>query len=604
MIRLVTTLLAGWLLLVSPGRAQATCLVNADCSDGNVCTGTEHCVGGTCVVGTALNCNDTNPCTADTCDPLIGCQHAPVLNGTTCSDGNPCNGVETCQAGACTAGQAIADGTTCDDGNKCTTGDACQAGACVGGSKRPDGTQCSDGNPCNGLETCQLGVCTPGQTQANGAPCGDGNPCNGSETCQAGVCAPGSPLPDGALCSDGFVCNGSETCKGQVCIAGIPPANGTSCSDGNVCNGGETCQNQICVSGTKPDCNDGNPCTQDTCDSVLGCRHVARADGASCSDHNPCNGDETCQSGQCTAGTPLPNGVSCSDGNPCNGFEVCQQGSCAAGTPPPNGTACPDGDVCNGQESCHNGVCVSSQGLDCDDHNACTADSCNALLGCIHLALENGAPCDDNDVCNGIATCQNATCVGGAPLSCADPFPSTLDGCDPIAGCTTDHPLAGALLNVHQSGLTRWAIKAKTLDRFSFGGVLLGNGTATDPVLHGASIRVVSTAATDPFDGRYLLPASGWSYIGTPGENGGYRYRDRSPGAAIRVVQLKSNGAWKVTGRGEAIGPKLESDPQPVALHVTAGNQRFCMSFGGTVRYDPMRRFRAVDAPAPASCTP
>ena len=48
-----------------------------DCADGNLCTGTEHCVSGSCVAGTALNCNDNDPCSVDSCDALIGCQHAP-----------------------------------------------------------------------------------------------------------------------------------------------------------------------------------------------------------------------------------------------------------------------------------------------------------------------------------------------------------------------------------------------------------------------------------------------------------------------------------------------------------------------------------------------
>ena len=150
MTRYTMVLIAAWLALAPLRLAQAACLVGSDCSDGNLCTGTETCVGGVCQRGPSLNCNDQNPCTVDDCDPLIGCIHATVANGTSCSDGVFCNGAETCTNGTCN-GQPFPNGTQCDDGNKCTGSDTCQAGACTGVT-RPDGLQCSDGNACNGLE--------------------------------------------------------------------------------------------------------------------------------------------------------------------------------------------------------------------------------------------------------------------------------------------------------------------------------------------------------------------------------------------------------------------------------------------------------------------
>jgi hypothetical protein len=71
-------LLAEWLVLGASASWSAPCLVDGDCADGNVCTGTERCVAGTCTPGTALNCSDNNSCTIDLCDALIGCQHAQV----------------------------------------------------------------------------------------------------------------------------------------------------------------------------------------------------------------------------------------------------------------------------------------------------------------------------------------------------------------------------------------------------------------------------------------------------------------------------------------------------------------------------------------------
>ncbi|MGE0790417.1 MAG: MYXO-CTERM sorting domain-containing protein [Sandaracinaceae bacterium] len=93
------------------------------CSDGNACNGAEVCMGLTCMAGTALDCDDANACTTDTCDMTAGCMNAPVFAGTSCSDGDMCNGDETCDgSGACMTGTAL----DCDDSDECTT-DSCEA---------------------------------------------------------------------------------------------------------------------------------------------------------------------------------------------------------------------------------------------------------------------------------------------------------------------------------------------------------------------------------------------------------------------------------------------------------------------------------------------
>jgi hypothetical protein len=47
------------------------------CSNGDVCDGVETCNGGTgtCDAGVAPNCDDFVACTNDSCDPILGCQH-------------------------------------------------------------------------------------------------------------------------------------------------------------------------------------------------------------------------------------------------------------------------------------------------------------------------------------------------------------------------------------------------------------------------------------------------------------------------------------------------------------------------------------------------
>src|SRR5262249_58290177 len=51
---------------------------------------------------TAGGCDDANPCTDDTCDPAVGCQHVP--NTASCSDGVECTLGDIC-SGSVSAGR-------------------------------------------------------------------------------------------------------------------------------------------------------------------------------------------------------------------------------------------------------------------------------------------------------------------------------------------------------------------------------------------------------------------------------------------------------------------------------------------------------------------
>ncbi len=84
---------------------QPNCNTDSDCNDNNVCNGVETCQGGTCQTGSALNCGDGDPCTADSCNPATGCQ-------------NPDNGLCDCSSDV-----------DCDDGDSCTS-DSCVGQMC------------------------------------------------------------------------------------------------------------------------------------------------------------------------------------------------------------------------------------------------------------------------------------------------------------------------------------------------------------------------------------------------------------------------------------------------------------------------------------------
>jgi hypothetical protein len=71
----------------------------ASCTDGNACTSNDACSGGQCVGGAATNCDDKNPCTADSCDASSGCAHSNVPDGTQCASSAGAAG--TCESGGC-----------------------------------------------------------------------------------------------------------------------------------------------------------------------------------------------------------------------------------------------------------------------------------------------------------------------------------------------------------------------------------------------------------------------------------------------------------------------------------------------------------------------
>jgi hypothetical protein len=293
------------------------------CADSNVCNGSETCNGsGSCVAGTALPIDDGNPCTADVCTPATGAvTHNPVAVGTSCADNNLCNGNETCNAaGSCITGTA----PTVDDANPCTI-DSCNPASGVIHTPTSSGSACGDADLCNGQEACNgAGLCV---TVVPGPTISDGNPCT-NDVCVPSTGVVNHPrLPTNSSCSDGNVCNGAETCSSTaVCRVVFPPGPppvGTSCSDGNACNGSEVCvSGGICAPGTPVVTNDSNPCTTDSCNTQTGAvSHTPVSSGTSCVDGDVCNGTELCDaSGTCVPGTPLP--LPPDDGDPCT-IEMC-----------------------------------------------------------------------------------------------------------------------------------------------------------------------------------------------------------------------------------------------------------------------------------------
>ena len=95
--------------------AAATCTLDSDCADGNLCNGVETCSDGTCQPGTTPDCNDASACTSDACDPVAGCTHTVV----DCNDNDACS-VDSCDVLSGCAHLPVS----------CPAGQVCKLGLC------------------------------------------------------------------------------------------------------------------------------------------------------------------------------------------------------------------------------------------------------------------------------------------------------------------------------------------------------------------------------------------------------------------------------------------------------------------------------------------
>ena len=371
-------------------------------------------------------CSDDIECTKDTCDPEQGCLHDPLDTGE-CMDGNPCTVADNCQQGECIGSPVI-----CDDDNVCTYDSCDELGGCVFTDNQED---CDDDDPCTVGDHCKDSACIGTDidcgcmTDTDCIPLDDGDACNGSLFCDQ-TSLPYScevdpesivecPEPEGpdALCLQ-------ATCAPDTGECSLTPDHeGFACNDEDACTIGDQCQAGVCTGGAPLNCNDGNDCTDDSCDAESGCVHTPNS--AQCQDGDLCTVGDVCADSQCQPGKPL----ACDDNNPCTDDFCNPDEGCEF---QPNDAQCDDFNPCTEGDHCHNGVCQPEEMLDCDDGNICTDDSCDPAKGCTHQL--NNAACDDSNACTTQDKCTNGWCQG-IISNCNDFNACTDDSCVPETGC-------------------------------------------------------------------------------------------------------------------------------------------------------------------------
>ena len=290
-----------------------------------------------------------------------------------------------------TDGDALGDACDLDDDND---------GVPDGNDPQPlDPYVCGDseGDTC---DDCAIGVDQFGPNPDN-LPAADGADqdsdgiCDQGDNCTA-IANPdqadwnGNGVGDNCDCGDNQV-HGPENCDDGNNLAEPCPYSQTSCQ---VC--GPACQwvtgatsycgDSITDGAHNEECDDGNSTVGDGCDNDC---HWSCPTNSSCSDSEPCNGTETCQSHVCQPGTPL------SDNTPCGAGLVCRSGTCASA-------------------GCNNGYL--EPGEDCEDRNAVNGDGCDNDC---HWSCPTNSDCSDGNVCNGAESCQSSahTCQSATSVA-------------------------------------------------------------------------------------------------------------------------------------------------------------------------------------------
>lgn len=262
------------------------CIKAVDCDDGDACT-TDTCSASRQCEHEPKAIDDSIACTVDACNTATGeVTHTPTQA--------MCNDSASCSADACDPTAAGADPVTgcthtlndaaCTDTFSCTT-NACSPGAngadaTTGCVATPDNAACGDSIGCTN-DACDPSAAGAGADgcvhQTDNAMCEvDGKSCTVA-TCSATTGCSETPMDS--------LCNDNASCSTDTCSATGPGATGCVYTlDDAVCADSAECSTDTCAPGTGAD-------------ATTGCTHAA--DASACDTNATCSGtfDCTCNSG-------------------------------------------------------------------------------------------------------------------------------------------------------------------------------------------------------------------------------------------------------------------------------------------------------------------
>lgn len=380
--------------------------------------------GGSCV---PANCDDGNPCTADTCT-ASGCSHPP-LSGGACNDHDACTTVDVCLEGFCVGGapvgcgapgvceeqgvcnpetglcsQPLSDmGTTCDDANVATYSDACDgSGSCAGlPIFCPENTACVSYAP-DGTSTCDA-------TLFDAIVCDDGNGCTRVDACDRGLCLGSDPVtcPTPGLCEEQGSC---EPATG-MCSHPLKEA-GTTCDDANVATYNDSCTDGSCH-GVAVVCPPNTACVTYAPNGTGACT-ATFLDGATCDDGNGCTQADLCDQGVCVGANP----ITCPIPGVCKEQGICDPGTGNCSAPRIlEGTTCDDQNTRTYDDACTSGGDCVGTTVTCPPNNGCRLYVPNGTATCTATDLD-GQACNDSDACTADGVCDQGACVLPSPVVC------------------------------------------------------------------------------------------------------------------------------------------------------------------------------------------
>merc|ERR1712000_407525 len=338
---------------------DSACDDNIDCTDDTCNTATGEAGTGCLFTEVNANCDDTFSCTTDTCDVIngeagTGCLFTP--QDSACDDGFSCT-TDTCNPESGEAGTGCLFtpvNTACDDNIPCTDNICDPVDDCIFENN-------NDNCPRDGLE----------------------------DECTANICAPNSAevTPDANGCIYPGFCDDFNLCTIDSCVIfTLEESVQAFCFYTDVdCDDFDLCTNSYCDTETgmcvheEVVCNDNDPTTVDTCDRLDGCIYTP----IDCNDQDD---DDACtertlnvETGECDN-----NDISdtCDDGNPCTDDYCDSMRGCQI-----TFVNCDDGLICT-TDYCEavggEPLCVNEE-KDCDSENPGTVCSEELFGECVEV---------------------------------------------------------------------------------------------------------------------------------------------------------------------------------------------------------------------------